>query len=373
MPTMTIEESVDQMIAELSKPSGRARRLANPDYRRKMKAVAERLVKPAFAGDPYKRLELNEALSTSDFPVMFGDILDRSLAARYAARPTIWQSIARRTSVRDFRVSKLIDILGGSGILPDIPELEPYPARSMDEAQVQLKTGKTGARIAYSWEAGINDDLSVFQTAPDRLAQAARNTEDMKVTNVFASATGPQSWLGTPATGAGTALSQDSLQVGLSTIDNKTDVDGTPLMIGTPVLMVPPALQLTAQNILRATEVRTTNGSKTSIISGNGLTATPQVVINPWLTYWDKSATAASTWYLFAGPDSVRPAAFAVFLNGHEAIDLRLKGDQGVHVGGGAVDLTEGDFERDGVEYRVRHVVAGSNGFNDAVYVAKGA
>jgi hypothetical protein len=39
---------------------------------------------------------LQEAMSTSDFPLLFGDIIDRSMLGRYREWPTVWAQLARR-------------------------------------------------------------------------------------------------------------------------------------------------------------------------------------------------------------------------------------------------------------------------------------
>lgn len=365
-----INESVAQMVAALRNPSGRAARFASADYRTRVAETYRQLIKPAFDGDKYARLDLQEAMSRSDFPILFGDVLYRQLAAKYALQPTVWQKIAQRKVVQDFRATKLIDILGGKGVLDDVAELAPYPRRALEETEIEMSVGKTGASIAWSWEMGVNDDLGAFRDLPDRLAQAARNTEDYKAAGVFATAAGPQAWLGAPAT---VPLNDANLQAAVTAVTDVKDEDDTPIIIGTPVLMVPQSLALTAQEIVDTVTVKTTSGGKEREVRGNGLTVTPEIVVNPWLTSIDKSAKAGTTWYLFAGPNSPRPAAFELFLNGNESPDIRLRNDAGVRPGGGAVDPTEGGFERDDVEYRIRHVVAGSRGFDDAVYVSTGS
>lgn len=365
-----INESVDQMIASLRGPSGRARRMADADYRAKLKAVGESLIAPAFRGDKYARLDLNEAMGTSDFPILFGDVLYRSLAKRYAARPTIWQQFAAKRTVPDFRKVRLVDLLGGAGILPDVAELAPYERRALDETEIDLQTGKTGAALAWSWEMAVNDDLSAFAQAPDRLSLAARNTEDHKVTSAIVGAAGPAAWLGTPDN---KPLTPENLEAAVQAITTQTDEDGNPIIIDTPRLVVPQSLTLTAQQIVDTVTVKTTTSGKEREVRGNGLSATPQVVTNPWLTSINKDAKAAATWFLLAGPDSERPAVHAVFLSGHEQPDLRMRNAAGTRPGGGAVDPSEGDFDHDAVEYRIRHVVAGARGFSEVAYVSVGS
>lgn len=368
-------------LAELTRmgSSGYARRMASADYRARVVA-AGRLFAEAAAGDRYARLEFHdlmggvksarEALSTSDYPILFGDFLNRSLAQRYAVAQPVWRGFAARKLNRDFRASKVIDFFGASSVLDRVAELAEYPARAFDESEFETVLAKFGDRLQWSWEAMVNDDLGAFQDAPAALSRAAVATEDFVATSVLASATGPNAWLGTPATAK---LSQDSLNTGIQTITNKTDGDGNPIVISGLVLVVPPALKLTAQNIINTTEIRNTSGNKQTIQTGNGLAEVPKIVVNPWLTSIDKSANSASTWYLVPDPSGPRPAVYETFLTGYEAPDLRVKADGGMRLGGGAVDPSEGSFERDDVQYRVRHVVGGNQGFDDAVFVSTGS
>ena len=379
MTIATLNESFDQMVSALSRPTGRAARLADENYRAELKRVGESVIAPALAGDEvaglmFKRYmrgaNLSEAHSTSDFPVLFGDFLYRRLVRRYQAYPTIWQQIAARETVRDFRVTKLVDLLGGGAILQDVAELAPYPQRGLGETEIELKTGKTGAGISLSWESMINDNLGALRQAPDRLAAAARRTEDHKVTSVFATATGPAAWLGTPAT---VPLNADNLSAAIEQVTQQNDEDGNPILVDTPVLQIPRSLALTAQQIVDTVTVKTTSNNREREVRGNGLSVTPKIVINPWLEAIDKSAKVATTWYLHAGPDSDRPAAFGVFLQGHEAPDLRVKADTGSRPGGGSISPEDGSFDNDSIDYRVRHVAAGSRGFDEIVYVSTGS
>jgi hypothetical protein len=48
------------------------------------------------------------------------------------------------------------------------------------------------------------------------------------------------------------------------------------------------------------------------------------------------------------------------FLIGHETPELFQKTPNAVRVGGGPVDPTDGDFETDSVEWKLRHVYGGT-------------
>jgi hypothetical protein len=84
-----------------------------------------------------------------------------------------------------------------------------------------------------------------------------------------------------------------------------------------------------------------------------------QLVINPWLPIVD-TTKGATAWYLFADPGMGRPALEVGFLRGHETPELFLKSPNATRIGGGPVAAEDGDFETDGVNYKVRHVYGGS-------------
>jgi hypothetical protein len=90
-----------------------------PIYKRALVEAAE-LVSGVYTGRvPMYRLQ--EAMSTSDFPLLFGDILDRQLLGIYQAWPTIWPMVAKRETVRDFRTVSRFATDGAEAVLPAVP------------------------------------------------------------------------------------------------------------------------------------------------------------------------------------------------------------------------------------------------------------
>ncbi|MFC0623227.1 phage major capsid protein [Kribbella deserti] len=347
------------------------RRSTDPNYLGRL-AEAARLIGEAFQGNSYAMLKLKESLTTSDFPILFGDVLDRELMAQYEQIQPLWQQFARRTVVRDFRPKKWADLLGGRGILDPVAERAPYPARGLDEAEYELTVGKYGARLPLTWEMFVNDDLDAFRSAPERLGQAARDTEDMLATKLVAGAAGPTAFFnGNGGVGTG-KLTVDNLSAALTSIGSRKDSEGRPIVVTAMVLMVPPALEVAANNILQATLIRfKTTGQDMEV--GNWLANKVRVVVNPWLTVVDESANVNTTWYLLPAPTIARPAVTMGFLRGYEVPDLRVKADGGNRLGGGAVPAEEGSFDDDSIQYRVRHVTGGTTLDPIAAYASNGS
>jgi hypothetical protein len=351
---------ITEGLRDIGPPSGRQIREAEPAWAKRMLEVAE-IKDAALSGNDRAVLYIKESMSTSDFPLLLADVASREVAQTYEAIQPLWPRIAARTTVPDFKSHKVIDFLGGQAVLPLVPELDEYKMRAYTESQFGFSVSKRGAGFSWSWELGIMDNLRAMDRVPGSLAVAARRTEDYVVTSAIVDTdfAGPASGWGTPLT---TPLTAANLQSALQTLSVRTDTDGFPIMLDAPILMVPPALAQTAFNIVNTTERRITVSGTEARVEGNGLQSTPEVVVNPFLVL-DTDAKSPTTWYLFPGPNSARPAIYAAFLQGYETPDLRYQNDQGARPGGGAIGPAEGSFRNDSITYRERHVVGASLGF----------
>ena len=331
---------------------------------------ARELFERAVNGNLRARAELEETLTRSDFPILLGAAYGRELQQEYGAIEPIWNRFAKRLMVNDFRPRKLVDIMGGRGALEKVREATEYPARKASESERSFQVDKYGARFPLTWEMIKNDDLGAFRDFPQRLATAARETEERTALAPFfnAAGTGLSAFYSARAVAA-KDLNRANLNAAFMDIANRRDVDGRPVIITKPILMVPTALGQTAADIVSV--IRNTNPTTGDVREGNGLTFTPEIVVNPWLdTVGAGYTNNAKTWYLLPAPSTnVKPAAGLAFMGGEETPDLRVKNDTGNRVGGGAVSPEEGSFDDDTVQYRVRHIMGGVALYDDAIYV----
>lgn len=323
------------------------------------------------------RTKLAESLTTSDFPYLLGAVFDRELLAQYEATPSVWSAFARRVTVRDFRAKELVDLLGGRAILDKVGQGAEYPARKVTEAKYSLTVGKRGARIPLTWEMVVNDDLDAFRDLPNRLAIAARETEDYLATALLVGSSGANtSFFKSANENAPTALplTTENLDAALNAISTRKDDEGRPILVNGAVLVVPPALETQARKILDATELRfTDSGTGLTTITQNYLRGRVTLVVDPWLTVIATDAKAGTRWFVLPAPTASRPALAVGFLRGYEAPDLRVKANTGQRVGGGVIDPREGDFDDDTIQYRVRHVLGASHIDPKATYVSNGS
>lgn len=342
-------------------PSPLTRRAYSPTRLAAM-AEAHKLMERAFAGDIRGSVLLREAMSTSDlFKSAAGDVLDQQLLAAYQAVTPQWSQFATRTTVRNFKPKRLVDILGGRTALDAVPELSEYPGKDYKTAEYFIKVAKFGRMFGFSWEALINDDLDELRTVPDQFANAAALTEERAALALVANADGSPNTAffrapngttdapGRPDTTPATApLTDVNLSNAVTAVKTRKDVDGNTVAPDRLVLMVGPALEVQARQILATTEIRIANGNRTSVMP-NYLAGIVDLVVHNRLQ--------GNAWYLLPAPTSGRPAVTVAFLTGFETPDIRQKADAGQRVGGGAISPDEGSFDVDGIYYRVRHVV----------------
>ncbi|KAA3645330.1 MAG: hypothetical protein DWQ07_12745 [Chloroflexi bacterium] len=339
-------------------------RARNPQYMAKLAETA-RFMADLYTGKRPAH-HLQEALTTDDFPILFGDVLDRQLLANYREAPYSWNTIVRRRRVRDFRTVKRFFVDGGDGTLPEVGRQEEYPETKLDDGKYEYSVTKRGRRMPFAWETMVNDDLDALNDVPERFGKAARRSEEKEVTELFIDANGPHASFFTGGNNnlipSNPVLSTNALQTGLITLAAQKDAGGEPIVIEAVTLWVPPALEITAMNIVNALqlELNEAGGStNTKLITANWVKNRVKVSVGHYIPIVAATANGATTWMLFADPEnSGRPAGEIGFLRGHEEPEIFLKAPNAMRVGsGGQVDPMAGDFDTDSINYKVRHVM----------------
>lgn len=375
----------------------------------------------AVKGNSWARLQLREALTTSDFSTLFGDVLDRSVLANYAETPYSWASYIKRATISDFRLAKIFRVDRGASVLdgplnPNVTtgqrgsgpngleQLSEYPMRYRTASQYTDQLYKFGARMDFAWETLINDDLDALKDTPALFGRAARRTEEERATKLYTSSTGPNATFfsnanknllnTTTLTNLTTyygvnnnpKLSINALQAAMVLMMLQVDQDGEPISIEGATLVVPPGLKITAMNILNASQVWANDqgGTVSDLGPNTATTSLQRLITDNWaksivklaVNYYApvvNTTTGNSAWYLFSDPNNGRPAAQLSFLRGHESPELFMKLPNSVAIGEGQmgpgaglvpgtmnVNPMEGDFENDVIAYKIRHIIGGT-------------
>jgi len=311
---------------------------------------------------PHKReYLLREALTTSDFPYLFGDVLDRQMLAAYKAVDPVWKAFVKMSTVKDFRTTRRIQMRGGDDALAQVAEKGEYLASDRTEVPYYFNVDKYGRQFDISWESMINDDLGALKDTPERFARAAVRTEHRIVTNLYARCA---LYSAAQGNAANAALTIGNLETAVEAMQAFTD--GVEILLNRPkYLVVPPGLEFTARQILTSANKIWLTGTvdlalgpstpypTTNVIAQWGL----QLIVDPYLSIYG-GADRLTQWYLFADPKDIAALEFA-HLQGHERPEICMKSSDKVTVGGGSINPLSGDFATDNVFYRVRHVFGG--------------
>lgn len=327
---------------------------------------------------------LTEAISTSDVLGAFNKTVTQTVLAQYKPEEMVWRKIAKRNVVEDFKLQEFVefewdnDLLVGeahgievpSGSLARVPELTEYPTFRYQAAAKQFKIHKSGARLPFSWEWVINGEWARIGSIPEEMVRKANRTEESEAVRAFVGTTGPRADVFSGVTAADTKpLTFDNLGLAKTAV-RKRKVNGRNVTVGKFALVVPPALEEVAKQILSITTYEFTDGNKKyTQTAGNG---DIELVVMPALNWVDKSAKADSSWYLLpvGGDDGTRVSILQNFLRRHETPELRISNATGLYVGGGAVPGMEGSLLNDSIEYRIRHAVTGFTLNSDAMYAS---
>lgn len=349
------------------------------------------------SGNSYDKWRLEEAMTTSDFPYLFGDVLDRSVLANYAETPYTWNRYAFRKVLSDMRLARMFRIDRGASVLdgPILPKTVPGPSGTGPSGLEQIteypmsqrvatdytdQLYKFGRRMDYSFETFLNDDLDALRDTPAMLGRAARRTEEKRVTKLFAqTVTGGTTANPTVVPGINTnffnagnnnilaagvrnfpggvtnpAFSADALAAAIELIAQQTDLDGEPISIENLVLVYPPSLKVAVKNVLGAKTLWTNapiqGGSLTA--AGSGATASnynaTRLEVANWasglvteaLNYYlpiVDTVTGGTAWYLFVDPNQGRPAMQQSFLRGREMPRLFMGATNQIAIGEGNI------------------------------------
>lgn len=111
-------------------------------------------------------------MSTSDFPIILGNTVNRSLRAEYEIQERTFMPWASRGNAKDFREMSRTS-LGEVGDFKEVKEGGEYEYTTLGEGAEKYKVIKYGQIIAITWETLVNDDLDAFSRIPRKIAAAA--------------------------------------------------------------------------------------------------------------------------------------------------------------------------------------------------------
>ena len=269
--------------------------------------------------------------STSDFPLLLGSTVNRTLRDAYTNAPQTWRPLGRQTTVPDFRAVTRA-ALGDIAALEQVKEHGEYKYGTLSEDGAPIKVAKFGKIIAITWETIVNDDLGALTRIPAALGNAAAATESNVVWALLLG--NPNFTDGVPfydashgnVAASGGAINTTTLAAARSALRKQKSKAGEFLNLSPEFLVVGPDKELEAYQFTSSNYVPAKNADINDVRN-----ASLTVIVDARIT--------GNQWYLFAAPGSIDTFEYAY-----------LEGEQGVFT-----ETREG-FEVDGMEIKARLV-----------------
>lgn len=271
--------------------------------------------------------------STSDFPLLLGTVVRRTLRSAYEETPRTFPIWCRRGTLTDYRATKRVQLSGA----PDFEELlenEEYGEGSLSETAETLQLAKYGKIIRVSREMIINDDLSGFLRLPSLIGAAASRKESDVVYGLLntASGVGPTMSDGDALFSSahanyvtpGAAPDITTIGVARTLMRDQTGLAGEKLNLEARFLIVPSALETVALQLTSPQYV-----------------PTQQSNINPWQSRLqaivESRIADTNSWILAADYNQVDTIEYG-YLEGNEGVYLEQ----------------EQEFRTDGLAWKAR-------------------
>lgn len=205
--------------------------------------------------------------TTSDFSLILGDTVGRTMRQAYQAAPAGVRMLGRQTTARDFRAKHRLQ-LGEFPTLELVGEHGEFTSGSMAEAQETYKLDTFGRMFGISRQAMINDDLGAFSDLSRPFGVAAAEFEAKFLVDLLVSNS-----RGGPTMSDGTALFHDdhgNVTVSANSGNEKqltdtrlamrkqTGLSGDLISVTPRYVLVPSTMETDAQRLLSAVQAQRT-------------------------------------------------------------------------------------------------------------------
>ena len=257
--------------------------------------------------------------TTSDFPIILGDTVGRVLRDAYRAAPSGIRRLGRQTTARDFRsVNKIM--LGEAPLLEKLNEHGEIKAGTMAEAREAYKVETWARKIGITRQVLVNDDLGAFSDLARRMGQGAAETEARILVTLLEANSGNGPTLsdtkalfhadhGNKA-GTGAVISDATLSAARLALRTQKGIEDRTIRVTPKNLLVPPALETTAEKWLASIAPATA-------ADVNPFSGSLSLVVEPRLS-------SATRWYVTADPGEIDGLEFA-YLSGAEGPQVQSR------------------------------------------------
>lgn len=280
---------------------------------------------------------LAAAFSTASLPGILSNVANKMLLDGYSYIEDAWRKICKIASVNDFKEHSRYRMTGSFKFEQVGPDGELKHGK-IDEQKYGQKADTHGIMFALTRQMIINDDLAAFTDVPRQIGMGAAEAIADAVWALLLS--NPSSFFSAAhknyKDGADTALCGDSLTDAEVVFGEQTKPNGKPLGIQPSIILVPTALRVPADLLMKSPMLNETTTANKGKPSSNPHIGKFDVVSSSYLSNSSFTGYSSKAWYLFADPNRL-PALEVAFLNG---IDQPI------------VEKTDADFNTLGIQFR---------------------
>jgi HK97 family phage prohead protease len=269
---------------------------------------------------------------SGDFPGLLQDTGSRILRMAYGSYNGGVRQAFRASTSRDFRAKSKLQLSEAPELL-QVNEHGEFKYGAMAEAKEAYRLDTFGRIFSITRQALVNDDLDAFGDFNMRAGRASAEFESKTLVNLITGNPAMSDSValfhashGNLGTGASSALSSTSLAAARTAMRLQKGLDGkTPIDAPPRYLIVPAALELTAEQLLTAI-------SAAKATDVNPFPGRLTLLVDPRL-----DAISATAWYLAADPATIDTVEYSY-----------LEGEEGPQV------IAREGFEIDGMQFKVR-------------------
>ena len=246
-------------------------------------------------------------MSTSDFPLILENVLNKSLRADYQLAEEYWGMISRETSVNDFKAKAMYQIDSSNG-MKKLPEGDEIKYGSMKEAKQTIAVETFAEGLILTRKMIINDDMSAFERIPQKFVTDWDLLRGDMVWNMLTANVkmddGKTLFHADHAnlSGSGSALSEASLTAAVLAMKKQTGIAGKTLRVVPKLLVVSPENEITARKLLAV--IAPTQSSSVNVFSTMNIT----LIVEHRLS--------GNAWFLAADPAAI-DGLYHAYLSGN--------------------------------------------------------
>ncbi|MEN6404842.1 MAG: Mu-like prophage major head subunit gpT family protein [Thermoguttaceae bacterium] len=281
---------------------------------------------------------IKAAFSTASISNIVSGAQNKILLDQWARLPLTCLQLCKKVSASDFKEGKAIRLVGRNAMLDQVGAAGEIKHGYLQDSAATYRLDTYARMYAVTRQDVINDDLGALDELPRVIARGA----GLKMESVF--------WalvLGNAGNFFGEdngnlltdALDLTGLGAAVAVMRTLTDADGEPVLVEPRTLVVPPALEATADALYASTNVTMagTGEAVTTAPSASPFAGKYKPLTSPYISNSKYTGNSKTQWYLFADPNAGPAAFLAAFLDG---------------VQNPTIEQDDTDFNTLGVQYR---------------------